>query len=1329
MSTPQDNQPVSTASSPTNSSVAGASSSNNTNQASQLPNAFAPPTLNQPFSLKLDRNNYTLWKTMVSTIVRGHRLHGYLSGTLMCPPEFVMVGDTQVTNPEYENWIITDQLLMGWLYSSMTEGIATEVMGSHSAANLQRNLESLYGAYSKSKMDDTRTLIQTTRKGSTLMSEYLRQKKNWSNMLALAGDPYPEAHLVANVLFGLDAEYLSIVVQIEARSNTTWQELQDLLLSFDSKIERLQNLTLNSNKATSSSPQANMAAKTNNNGRGRGFQSQNASTNSGGLFSNSRGTSNRFRGRGRGPGSGSRPTCQVYGKYGHTAAVCYNRFDESYMGSDPNNPHNQNKAGQTNNNHSAFVATPEVLEFDAWFADSGASNHITSDPANLTQKQDYNGKESVVVGNGSKLRITHIGNGKLNIESGNYLLLKDMLLVPKIAKNLVSVSKLATDNNVLIEFYSNFCLVKDKVTKKVLLHGVLKDELYQLDSPFTKSSHPYQQSNFLSAFTISVDSNVNQSQTDSLLISQMDVGHRRLGHPSIKVLNHVLESVNVSVSKNAMKTVCDACQYGKAHALPFRSSNTRAKSVLDLIHTDLWGPAPIASNINHHYYIHFVDDYSRYTWLYPLKLKSDALAAFIQFKALVENQFYKKIKSLRSDSGGEYKPFVDLVQTHGIEFQHPCPHTSPQNGRAQRKHRHTVEMGLTLLAQATCFPCLRHYQSHKFQFHSIKCVNLGYSDSYKGYKCLSPTGRIYISQDVVFNEMAFPFKTGFLNNYNTPQPIIIHSTSWSILLIHCPSPSPSSVTSSSTDTSPKASPATSSSSPRAQSPIVHYDSPSSVSSHDRDSDQYAHDLQHEHNLQQISNRVEPTGAEIVQDIPTEHNAPLPSHPMITRGKVGIFKPRTFVSQMQSESTITEPVSVVEAIKHPGWFKAMNLEFYALKSKGTRILVPPSDAYNLVGNKWVYRIKFNADGTVNRLKARLVAKGFHQRPGINYGETFSPIIKAATVRIILTIVVSRGWEISSKAYTSLFFYKDEKVIILALIYVDDIIITENDKSKLRSFITELNKKFTLKDIGPLQYFLGIEAYRDASGLYLTQTRYIEDILKKKVNMTKIKTCPKLMTVGKPLSLTDGKQMENPTLYRSTVGALQYLCHTRPDIAYGTKTKGLHISCSDRLSITGFSDADWACCPDDSRSVAGYCVYLGDTLVSWSSKKQVVVSRSSTESEYRALAHVAAEISWIESLLKELNFPFLSPSVTWYDNLSASALAANPVFHARTKHIEIDAHYVRDKVLQKQLEIRYIPSHDQIADCLTKGLSPSRFAFLVDKLGVRNSPFRLRGDVKE
>ncbi|KAM6597528.1 hypothetical protein CsatA_008052 [Cannabis sativa] len=361
-------------------------------------NNFTQPfnTLNQPFPLKLDRNNYTLWKTMVSTIIRGHRLDGFVHGTRVCPTEFISVNvdageeGTEAAvqiNPDFEHWVVSDQLLMGWLYSSMTEAIATEVMGCTTSASLWRALENLYGAHSKSKMDDTRTAIQTVRKGNTTMVEYLRQKKAWADSLALAGDPYPENHLIANVLSGLDANYLPIVLQIEARISTSWQQLQELLLSFDSKIERLQNL--NGVPKTTAAPTANLADRTPHGGRGRGQTSfQNNTSSRGNHSNNSRGGNSRGRGRGRfNNNNNSRPTCQVCGKFGHSAAVCYNRYDEAYMGTDPHNNQTQNKAGP-----SAYVATPEIVDSDVWYADSGASNHVTSDGSNMNQKREYGGQ-------------------------------------------------------------------------------------------------------------------------------------------------------------------------------------------------------------------------------------------------------------------------------------------------------------------------------------------------------------------------------------------------------------------------------------------------------------------------------------------------------------------------------------------------------------------------------------------------------------------------------------------------------------------------------------------------------------------------------------------------------------------------------------------------------------------------------------------------------------------------------------------------------------------------------------------------------------------------
>ena len=141
-----------------------------------------------------------------------------------------------------------------------------------------------------------------------------------------------------------------------------------------------------------------------------------------------------------------------------------------------------------------------------------------------------------------------------------------------------------------------------------------------------------------------------------------------------------------------------------------------------------------------------------------------------------------------------------------------------------------------------------------------------------------------------------------------------------------------------------------------------------------------------------------------------------------------------------------------------------------------------------------------------------------------------------------------------------------------------------------------------------------------------------------------------------------------------------------------------------------------------------MFLGGNLVSWSSKKQQVIARSSTEAEYRCLALATAEVIWIESLSKELSIPLSRSPILWCDNLGAGSLASNPVFHARTKHLEIDLHFVRDRVLAKQLEVRYVESSYQIADIFTKPLPATSFSFLCTKLTLVYPEFNLRGDVR-
>ncbi|GJX49867.1 ribonuclease H-like domain-containing protein [Tanacetum coccineum] len=342
-------------------------------------------------------------------------------------------------------------------------------------------------------------------------------------------------------------------------------------------------------------------------------------------------------------------------------------------------------------------------------------------------------------------------------------------------------------------------------------------------------------------------------------------------------------------------------------------------------------------------------------------------------------------------------------------------------------------------------------------------------------------------------------------------------------------------------------------------------------------------------------------------------------------------------------------------------------------------------------------------------------------------------------------------IHSRCDTSLFIYRRGSDTAYLLLYVDDIILTASSTAFLQSIIATLHAEFSMTDLGPLNYFLGISVTRNTSGMFLSQQKYASELLER-AGMLTCNPCRTPVDTDSKLS-ADGDPVSDPTLYRSLAGALQYLTFTWPDISYavqqvclymhdprepyfsalkrilryirGIMPYGLQLFSSTTSSLVAYSDADWAGCPTTRRSTSGYCVFLGNNLLSWSSKRQVTLSRSSAEAEYRGVANAVAETCWLRNLLRELHTPLSTATLVYCDNVSAVYLSSNPVQHQRTKHIEIDIHFVRDLVAAGHIRVLHVPSRYQYADIFTKGLPTVLFDEFRSSLSVRSSPAQTAG----
>ncbi|CAM8951298.1 unnamed protein product [Rhodiola kirilowii] len=329
--------------------------------------------------------------------------------------------------------------------------------------------------------------------------------------------------------------------------------------------------------------------------------------------------------------------------------------------------------------------------------------------------------------------------------------------------------------------------------------------------------------------------------------------------------------------------------------------------------------------------------------------------------------------------------------------------------------------------------------------------------------------------------------------------------------------------------------------------------------------------------------------------------------------------------------------------------------------------------------------------------------------------------------------------------SLFTLERGDDFIILLVYVDDVLLTGTSQSIIDEIKSYIHHKFQIKDLGVLKYFLGMEVARSPTGIFLNQRKYALELLEES-NLLQCKPSRTPMDIKHKVSLSQAPLLDDPLLYRKLVGKLIYLTITRPDMSYtvhvlsqfmqkpttdhlqavqrvlrylkGAPAQGLFFSANSDLVLHAFCDADWASCPLTRKSVTGYCITLGSCAVSWKTKKQPVISRSSAESEYRSMVATCCELTWLTRLLADMKVLTDYSIPLLCDNKAAIHIAHNPVFHERTKHVELDCHLVRSHVCSKFIKPIHLPTSDQPADLFTKALSMDQLHYLCSKLGVSN-----------
>ena len=1059
-------------------------------------------------------------------------------------------------------------------------------------------------------------------------------------------------------------------------------------------------------------------------------------------------------------------------------------------------------------------------------------------------------KEQSKVYLGNDHVVTAVGEGKVRLatsteEGGQCLALEKVALVPDLTKNLLSVPSM-TQKGVEVRFNDKSCVVV-KEGKHYPIGHCVGGKLYCVGVP------------------ASIPDTACFTSGDS---TSKDVWHHRFGHLNMKDVDKLIKSqmmvvgMNVTGEQSNVHDKCEGCVLEKMTRTSFpKKSMNRATKLLEIVHTDLCGPMQVPSHGGSRYVLTFTDDYSRYTTVYFLRNKSDTLFKFKEYVGLMQNHTGHKvqnlnIKTLRSDNGGEYTSnnFDKFCHENGISRQFTNPYCPEQNGVAERFNRTMIESARSMLYHAKLPLQFWAEAVSTAVYIRNRCptASLNNKTPYECWFCVKPDVthlRVFGSQCYVHipNEQrkkldAKSYKGIFVGYPNGVKGYKVFKVSTGTFHKTC-----------SVDFSENKFHAFGDAVPPQQNDIVKFVLP------DLNEDEPV-DFRTEN---QISASIEPRMRQLAVAPPPAPPPPpppvppqppmQPQPPMLPepamRAQTKVVGPtfeETFMNEVEnigsvrvrsapkrfddecnySESLlddVEEPKSFKGACNdehHVQWEKAMKNEFTSLIKNKTWDLVPRPEDKNIVGNRWVYKIKRDENGSVERFKARLVAKGFTQTEGVDYGEVFSPVARFPTIRSLLAFANAHNLEIHHMDVTTAFLngdldceifmeqpegfvdatrpdyvcrlkkglyglkqsarcwnatldeflrsrdfhpspadecmyiktvkQSDGSISFVILgVYVDDIIPVSNDLKLLACEKRAICDKFDMVDNGEIRFCLGLTIKRDRARKIITisQPNYIENVLIKFGMENSRPVATPLEPGVKFYKTTENDALFDVNKYQKAIGSLTYaaIC-TRPDISAavsalssfmsnpsevhwtgvkrilrylrGTSNYGLVYDGNNVNELVGFSDADWAGDVNTRRSTSGYVFRLGNATVTWASRKQATVAKSSTEAEYVALSMATQEVIWLRRLFASLGLSGDVPTLIFEDNQGAIDISKNPKHHDRTKHIDVSHHFVRERVASNEIAIVYCPTDEMTADVMTKGLGAVKYRKFRDGLGVFN-----------